>query len=672
MFRSLTVSFPVELILIRSKEENMRHAVSITLPSLLFLSCLFIPKTTLANAEATLSWLLNESVIIPVTDAPATTTPAVTLPELQPLPEVDDAEPESSGNNSNNNGGGGKPEDQCQDILEENGLDPNDVAWYAENPGGEIVAVKAEEACRLCVEGNGNSWKCVPTDPNQPVDPVPPIAIIPPGGGGGGGSGGGGGECGDLETAISGCIEVTPPIAIIPPDGGGSGGSGGGIGGGGGSGGSGGGIGGGGGSGGSGGGIGGGGGSGGSGGGIGGGGGSGGSGGGIGGGGGSGGSGGGSGGGNGGGGSGGGSGGGTGGGGSGGGSGGGETETIVEVARSVDQGSQLRFPNISREEAIRGVRDWFLPRNVDAQPRAITSMGVNLFYLLTRVECSDLVDRSAVWVSGFGNKEGEGEYNLVWNEYDSATAGFAGGVCIKTDGNNKYGFLLHGSKTKVEHDSEVPGEYNSDNFGAGIYYIDQNEKNRITASLTVTQHNGEQERNHSHIDAPTLTSQGDRDATSALFSLGYEHQDVEWALQPFALATLSYIHQDDLAERGFPLLTLDFESRDTWWLNLEGGLKYEKIYEASENHHYDFLAAGVINMLTNISDEEQSFTYYWGDTLAIDSKGETEPGLAFRLGVKRRPVDQSKMRVELLGSAGYQSELVTYSGLLNFVFPFGN
>ncbi len=507
---------------------------------------------------------------------------------------------------TSNTVGRGKPEETCQDIIAEQGLDPNDVVWWAENPGGQIVAVTAIEGCELCILGSGQSWKCEPTE-------------APPSGGGGGGFGGGGGgtggsgggfgggDCGPLEDAITGCGD----------SGGGGSGSGGGTDGGtgGGGGGTGGGTDGG---------------------------------------------------------SGGGNGGGTDGGGTDGGSGGGEIDQIVDVAEEVDNNSKLTFSNISREYAIQIIRNWFLPRNVDAQPRAFTSYGVHLFQALARSECSESLDKSTIWASGIVDRTGEGGDSLIWNDYSATSGGFAAGTCIKTDSDNKYGVMLHVGKTTLSHDNPTYGEYNSDNVGAGIFYIDQNEKNRITTSLTVTRHFGEQERTHFHNGQFTVISQGDRDATSAMLNASYEGTDVDATIKPFGLASLSYVTQEDFDESGFPEFTLQFDSRNTWWLNLEGGLKWEKIYELEQEIDYRLMLAGALTFLTNISDEKQYFTYIWGSTLGIGSSGDDEFGGEVRLGLKRRPKDGSKMRVELAGSAGYQSEVFIYSALLNFIFPFGD
>lgn len=170
----------------------------------------------------------------------------------------------------------------------------------------------------------------------------------------------------------------------------------------------------------------------------------------------------------------------------------------------------------------------------------------------------------------------------------------------------------------------------------------------------------------------TVPSEGDRDSSSVIFSIGYEGTDAEATFTPFALASLSYIHQDSFDEQGFPFFKLQFDSRDTWWLNLEGGVKWEKVYETDEAVDYHLQLAGVLSFLTNIIDETQYFTYSWGATLGIGSSGESEPGIAFRFGLKRQPKDVSKMRIEVGGSAGYQAEELTYSALLSFIFPFGD
>ena len=486
-------------------------------------------------------------------------------------------------------GNRGKPEETCQDIIAEQGLDPNDVVWWAENPGGQLVSVTAIEGCELCFLGNGGSWKCSPTSPIEP-----PIGIIPPDGGNGGSGGGfgGGGECGDLEDALTGC--------------GGSGGSGGGFGGGtdGGSGGSGGG-----------------------------------------------------------------SGGGT-DGGSGGGAGGGDIDVVIDVGKEVDSNTNLTYPNISYEGAVRTIRQFFLPRNVDAQPRAFTGYGVNLFHTITDVECSDLRDKTSFWSSAIYGVNDEGEDLLLWNHYDAENTGLAAGTCIKTDEGDKYGFMLHVGRTSIEHLWPTPGEYESENYGASFYYIDHNETHKFTYSFIASFHNGEQQRDFDGVEYGTAPAQGDRDSTSAVLSAGYEDINSEHQFQPFALATLSYIHQSSLSETGFPWYTLDFESRDTWWLNIEGGLRWQKIYELDNEIDYRLRMAGAVTFLTNVSDEDQYFTYEWGRTLAIAGSGDSEPGVALRMNLRRQPKDTSRMQMELGGSVGYQSEEITYSALLSFLFPF--
>ncbi len=193
----------------------------------------------------------------------------------------------------------------------------------------------------------------------------------------------------------------------------------------------------------------------------------------------------------------------------------------------------------------------------------------------------------------------------------------------------------------------------------------------MTTAFTLSQHSGEQERTLLTYHDTTIRAYGDRSSTSAMLNFGFESLNDEWIVQPFILAGLSYVHQGSLDENGYPAFTLDFDSRDTWWINLEAGLKYEKVFIAKEEVDYLFDTAGVVTFLANLSDEEQRFTYHWGSAYGIGSSDEPEPGLALRLGLKRKPKDPNKMRIELAGSAGYQAEVFTYSGMLNFVFPFG-
>jgi len=111
-----------------------------------------------------------------------------------------------------------KPEDPCKEILEENGLDPNDVVWQAQNPGGQLVPINAQQACSVCMVGNGKpEWVCTPYDPGGGgtgggggTDGGGDGGTGGGGGtdgGGDGGTGGGGGDgtCGDLEDALTGC-----------------------------------------------------------------------------------------------------------------------------------------------------------------------------------------------------------------------------------------------------------------------------------------------------------------------------------------------------------------------------------------------------------------------------------------------------------------------------------
>lgn len=214
------------------------------------------------------------------------------------------------------------------------------------------------------------------------------------------------------------------------------------------------------------------------------------------------------------------------------------------------------------------------------------------------------------------------------------------------------------------------GEYESDNFGAGLYYIDHNGKSKLTYRFIASFHDGEQQRDMYIDQYPAVSSERDRDSTSAILSIGYEDINSEHQLQPFALATLSYIHQSSMSETGFPWLTLDLDSRDTWWLNVEGGFRWNKVYELDNEIDYHLRMDGAITFLTNVSDEDQYLTYDWGRTLGIPGSGDSEPGLAFRMNLRRQPKDTNRMRIELGGSVGYQSEEVTYSALLSFLFPF--
>lgn len=348
-----------------------------------------------------------------------------------------------------------------------------------------------------------------------------------------------------------------------------------------------------------------------------------------------------------------------------------EIDVVTKVGFEVENNTHLGFSKLSYRDTDKLFLDWFLPRNVDAQPRAFTDYSVNLFYGLIRSECSVLNNNSSAWVSGSYSKSGENEDRRIWNNYDANSSGLEAGFCFDTEGDNKYGFMLHLGRTSLTHEYPTSGNYDSDNFGGGVYYIDQNEANRITINLMMSIHDGIQKRYHNATySGYQTTTQGDRDATSATFNVSYEGTDIEASFKPFALLSLNYVHQGGFAEKGFPLYSLEFDSRDTWWLAMEGGLKWKKVYETSQTIDYHLQIAGALTFLSNISDEAQHFTYDWGRTMAIAGSGDQEYGAALHFGVKRKPKNPNKMRVELSGTTGYQSELFTYSTLLNFTFPF--
>jgi len=506
-----------------------------------------------------------------------------------------------------------KPEDPCQEILEEEGLDPNDVVWEAQNPAGELVPINAQQACSVCVVGNGKpEWVCTPYDPGDGGSGGSGGGF----GGGDGGSGGSGGgfgggdgsSCGDLEDGLTGC-----------------GGSGGGYGGGDGSGGSGGGSGGGDGSGGSGGG------------------------------------------------SGGGDGGGTNGGGTDGGGGGGIPEIIIDAAESVDTHSNLRFPGISREAAIDLITDIFLPRNVDAQPRGFTTYGVALFRSILDAECPDPENHSKFWGTLLYDEHGEGEDDLIFNDFSASSKGLAAGVCITCNETDRWGVLAHYGVTDISHDK--PGSYESDNYGAGLYYVHQGETYRITGSLSYSRHDGRQERDHPEAPRIYQHVEGDRSADAFHFSLGIEGVDsmgMENEIKAFGMATLSWIDQEAFSEKGFPLLTLDFDARTSWWLMAEGGLRYTHWFREKSVSPLKLRAAGVLTYLDNFNDEAQRFTYFWGDTLELPTYGGGDFGAALRLSLKQQPKDPTRTHVSIACSAGFLAETVNYSAAATLMVPWGH
>lgn len=107
-----------------------------------------------------------------------------------------------------------------------------------------------------------------------------------------------------------------------------------------------------------------------------------------------------------------------------------------------------------------------------------------------------------------------------------------------------------------------------------------------------------------------------------------------------------------------PLYQLKFDNRNTWWLSAEGGIRWQRTYGADGGVSYRLNLAGIL----------QYFTYIWGDRLGIGTKGNGELGTGLKFGLVRMPADPDDMRIEFNGSVGYQSEEMTYTALLNFVF----
>ncbi|MCK5517233.1 MAG: autotransporter domain-containing protein [Desulfobulbaceae bacterium] len=488
----------------------------------------------------------------------------------------------------------------CDEILEEEGLSPNDVVWQAQNPSGEIVDIKAEEACKVCVVGNGKpEWKCTPYDPSNPIDPIDPIPITPevptvPG------------NCDGLSGALSGdCkdptpitpevpvapgptdpIPITPEVPVTP----------------------------------------------------------------------------------------------------------GPTDptpitpevpvapgptdpepvtppVIVEVAEEVDSNTALQFPNLNRERAIEIIRTIFLPRNVDAQPRAFSSYGVSLRRAANNAECPSSDKKYNVWGSLLHSRDGEGdESDLIWNAFDSESTGIATGACFPHGEKNRWGLMFHYGKTDIEHD--LPGKYESDNYGAGVFYIFQNQYTRINSSVIYSYHDGENHRDFSNM----INSYGDRDSSALHFGVAIEGLDAEkddQEIVPFANLLFSYIDQDAYEEEGFPWFTLDFDRRQSWWLNAEAGVKWIKHFLTVGENTWGWETGVALTFLDNIADEDQRFTYYWNRTLGISSKGDEEFGGALRFGLFWKPKDPNAWRVSASLDVGYLSEQVNHSTILTFVLPFG-
>lgn len=454
----------------------------------------------------------------------------------------------------------------CDEILEEEGLDPNDTVWQAQNPGGEIVDIKAEEACKVCIVGSGQpEWKCTPYTPTDPVDPIPITPELPtlptdPG------------DCDDLSDAMSGDCEdptpITPELPVVPdptvPT---------------------------------------------------------------------------------------------------------TPPIIVEVGEDVDSETFLNFPNLNKERAIEIVRTIFLPRNIDAQPRSFSNYGLSLLRAASIADCPGNNKKYNVWGSLLHSRNGEGdESDLIWNAFDSESSGVATGVCFPHGENNRWGIMAHYGQTEIEHD--LPGEYESDNYGAGIFYTFQNQYSQVNSSILYSYHDGEASRDFYNV----IDAHGDRSSSAVHFGLAIEGLDTEQDDQdvvPFANLLFSYIDQDAYDEEGFPWFTLDFESRQTWWLNAETGVKWIKRFLTDQQNTWGIESAVALTFLANIADEDQQFTYYWGKTLGLSSKGDEEIGGALRFGLFWKPKDPNAWRVSASVDVGYLSEQVNHSTVLTFVVPFG-
>jgi hypothetical protein len=82
--------------------------------------------------------------------------------------------------------------------------------------------------------------------------------------------------------------------------------------------------------------------------------------------------------------------------------------------------------------------------------------------------------------------------------------------------------------------------------------------------------------------------------------------------------------------------------------------------------------AVALNFLNNISDDDQRFTYYWNQSLAITSKGEGEMGGALSFGFFREPQDPDAWRAPASVNIGCISEQITNSIILTLIVPFGD
>ena len=515
-------------------------------------------------------------------------------------------------------------------------MDPNDVAWQAENPSGTIVDIKAQEACEICMVGNGQpEWKCTPYEPSSPEPitptvPVKPDQTLPEINPCDGLSGALDGSCSepipitptvpsvpappkpnpgkppvdpdpitptfppvipptgpDPVTPPTGPDPVTPPTTPDPvtptnppvtsP--------------------------------------------------------------------------------------------------------GPQNPTTVdpvppvytEIAVSVDEESNLRFTNLNRERAIKIIQTLFLPRNVDAQPRTFSSYGVSLMHATNTADCPDGSENYYSWASMLHSSDGEGDKDdLVWNGFDSVSSGVAAGVCIPIGEKQRWGIMAHYGETEIDHD--ISGRYESDNYGAGAYYIAHYDAARMSASLIYAAHDGEEVRRFGRLRGIGIDATGDRDSSS--LHLGWTLEKMaagkpEQEFRPFGAILLSYIDQEAYREKGMPLFTLDYDSRQTWWLNAEAGIKWVRRFLTREQGPWRLESAAALTWLDTIADEDQRFTYSWDRSLAISSKGDLEMGGALSLGLFREPDDPDAWRVSATFNVGYISEQVNNAAMLTLVIPFG-
>ena len=94
----------------------------------------------------------------------------------------------------------------------------------------------------------------------------------------------------------------------------------------------------------------------------------------------------------------------------------------------------------------------FLPRNVDAQPRGFTTYGVALFRSILDAGCPNPETHSNFWGTLLYDEHGEGEDDLIYNDFSASSLGLAAGVCITCNETNRWGLLAHYGVTDISHD----------------------------------------------------------------------------------------------------------------------------------------------------------------------------------------------------------------------------